>query len=258
VVDCDDIQRRVLEGADLRESAAAEHLRSCEACAAMVAAAPALGGAGSSPSAMPSWSALEAAIASDEAGVGAMRSWSTPMRRATGAALVLAVPVLVLLRAPRPDLAVYPLLRWLLECTALFVVIGWASMIALRPMHRADVGFGGRWVAILGVVVAVVLASLPAIDSGSALHGIDALARAPGCLLFGTLCAVPTWIGLRLLARDGDRLGARAGVVAAASAGVGLLAVYLHCPIPTHGHLWAGHVTVLLLPWLWALRVRRR
>lgn len=254
-MECDEIQARARWGGDLSEPAVAEHLRACTACAAMIAAAPLLGAHEPAAARSPSVSALEAAIARDDEGAAAMRSWSTPLRRTVGGALVLAVPVLVTMLWPRPDVDAYPLLRGILESAALAVVILAASWIALRPLHRPDAGL--RWVALFGVLVTVVLASLPAIDSSISPHGSDALARAPWCFVFGTACALPTWVGLRLLARDGDRLGVRADVVAAASAGVGALALYLHCPIVAHGHLWAGHVTILVLPWLWALRLRR-
>ncbi len=204
-----------------------------------------------------SWRALEAAIARDEAGPGRARSWSTPLRQSVGVALVATVPLLVWLVRPRPDHATYPITRWILECVALTVVVGWASSIALRPLHRPERGTAARWVALGGVLVAVVMASLPSVESNLSIASGDALAHAPLCFLLGTACAVPTWIGLRLLARDGDRLGARADVVAAASAGVGAFAVYLHCPIVAHEHLWAGHVAILALPWLWALRLSR-
>lgn len=210
---------------------------------------------GGDPSA--SWHALEAAIARDEQGAARMRSWSTPVRRSVGVALIVTVPLLVWLVRPRPDHETYPLVRWILECVALVVVIGWASAIALRPMHRPDPGRTARWVALGGALVSVVLASLPAVETSFAISSGDALAQAPLCFLFGTACAVPTWLGLRMLARDGDRLGARADVVAAASAGVGAFAVYLHCPIVAHEHLWLGHVAILALPWLWALRLSR-
>jgi len=256
-VECDEIQTRARGGGDLREPGVVQHLRACETCAAMIAAAPLLGARTPGAAASPSASALATAIASDGGAAAALRSWSTPLRRTVGAALVLAVPVLVMTLWPRPDHAAYPVLRWIFELAALFVVIAAASWIALRPLHRPDHG-GARWVALFGVLVTVVLASLPAIDSSISPHGTDSLSGAPWCFVFGTACAVPTWLGLRVLARDGDRLGMRADVVAAASAGVGALAVFLHCPTGAHGHLWAGHVTVLALPWLLALRLRRR
>lgn len=261
-MDCDDIQRRLATEPEATGPEVAAHLASCEACAAMVAAARRLPAA-SRPAAGPgpSWATLAAALEDDDRPLGRPRSWSSRRRQIVGLAIAFALPVLVLAATPRPDLGVYPRARWLLECLALVVVIAWASMIVLRPMHR-PITAAGHGVAFAGVLVVVALAALPAAHADHvaslAGDGADLLARAAGCFAFGTLCAVPTWIGLRLLARDGDRPGGRAGIIAAASATVGIAGVYLHCPIVHHAHLWLGHVTVLLLPWLWAVVVARR
>ncbi len=260
-MDCEEIQRRAATGGNTGDTAVLDHLRGCSACAAMVAAAAVLGRAPTVASTAPAWAATLAAIERDERPLSRLHSWSTPGRQACGFALALAVPLAVFLLMPRDDLGAYPTARWYAECLGLAVASGWAASLALAPLHRPARVSMAHWAGLLGVLVIVTIASLPAAhaqDAGAlAPGGHDFIARARGCFVFGTLCAVPTWFGLRLLARDGDRLGARADVVAAASAAVGVGGVYLHCPITDNGHLWLGHVTVLLLPWLWALLARR-
>jgi len=257
-MDCDEIQRRVQAGEEPAGEAAAEHVRRCAACAAMLAAAQSLPRAvvGAAASA-PGLASVLAAIEREDRPLASLRSGATPRRIAIGMAAVLAVPLLVVVATPRPDLAVYPAARLLAECAALAVVVALAAALTLRPMHRPARTGLGRIAELLAVFVAVALASLPAAHldhpASLALDGADLVRRAAGCLVFGTLCGVPAWIALRLLARDGDRPGRRAGLIAAASAMVGIAGVFLHCPIVHHTHLWLGHVGVLALPCLWAI-----
>lgn len=260
-MDCDELQRRVESGGDVGGADASAHLRGCPACAAMLEAAPGLPRAPAPTAGGPSWSDLAAALEREDRPVARVRSWSTPRRLAVGLLAALAVPLSVVLAMPRPDLGVYPRLRAAIEVLALALAIAGAAVVTLRSLHRPRRPASSVAAAVLAVLVILGLASLPAAhhDHAASLvgSGADRFGYAAGCLVFGTLCGLPAWFALRWLARDGDRLGVRAIVVAAASAAVGAAGTYLHCPIVHPVHLWLGHVTVLLLPGLWALGVAR-
>lgn len=260
-MDCDELQRRIESGGDVGGADATSHLRTCAACAAMVAASSRLPRAAAPTAGGPAWADLAAALEREERPAARARSWSTPRRIAVGLIAVAAVPLLVLVVTPRPDLGVYPRVRVAFEALAFAIAIAAAAVITLRPLHRPRHAVSSVVAAVLAVLVIVGIASLPAAhhDHAASLAGAgaDRLRHAAACLVFGTLCAAPAWLALRWLARDGDRLGARAVVVAAASAVVGAAGTYLHCPIVHPVHLWLGHVTVLLLPGLWALVMAR-
>lgn len=260
-MDCDELQRRIESGGDVGGADATSHLRACAACAAMVAASSRLPRAAAPTAGGPAWADLAAALEREERPAARARSWSTPLRVAVGLLGAATVPLLVLVTTPRPDLGVYPGLRVALEGLALSLAIAVAVVVTLRPLHRPTHAASSVSAAVLAALVIFGLASLPPAhhDHAASLAGAgaDRLRYAAACLVFGTLCAVPAWLALRGLARDGDRLGGRAVVVAAASAVVGAAGTYLHCPIVHPVHLWLGHVTVLLLPGLWALAMAR-
>ncbi len=260
-MDCDEIQRRMESGGDVGGPDASAHVDGCAACAAMLAAAPRLPRAHAPTSGGPSWSDMAAALDREDRASARGRSWSTPRRNVVGLIAAVVIPVAVLLATPRPDLGVYPRVRLLLEALALAVALLGAAVVTLRPLHRPRHAVSSLAAAVLPVLVIVGLASLPAAhhDHPASLVGAgpDRFGYAAGCLLFGTLCMLPAWFALQRLARDGDRLGPRAIVVATAAATVGAAATYLHCPIVQPVHLWLGHVTVLLLPSLWALAAAR-
>lgn len=272
-MDCDELQRRVANRVALGDPEAQSHLAECPACWAMTQVAGSLPrrsnepGQGAGQGAAQAvgeqaWRSLAAAMAADERPVARMRSWSTGRRLAVGLAVAVAVPLLVLLVSTRVDLPHVPMLRWFVELAALVTIVVAGSTLALRPLQRHREPAWVAWVGLIGAAVTIVLAMLPAAhhDHPASLMGAgdDVWRKAAGCLAFGTLCAVPTWLGLRMLARDGDRLGANAGFVAAVAAAVAAAAVMVHCPIVHRTHLLLGHASVLLLPWIWALLVSRR
>lgn len=263
-MDCDEVQRRVASGDAMRDPVAQSHLAECPACWAMVrvsarlprvaATAAAGGDAG--------WGALATAMAADERPAARMRAWSSGRRLAAGLAVAAAVPILVLFVATRVDLPHVPMVRWFVELAALLTVVVAGSTLALRPMQRRRDPSWVAWIGLAGAAITIVLALLPAAHHGHPASltgaGEDMWRKAAACLMFGTVCAIPTWIGLRMLARDGDRLGAHAGFVAAVAAAVGAAAVMVHCPIVHRTHLLLGHATVLVVPWIWALVASRR
>lgn len=263
-MDCDDLQRQLLATGGL-DGAARAHADACPQCQAYVAVMRAMGPVASAPPAPDDGlrAATMAAIERDRGAIARARAWPTATRTAVAAAACLAVPLGVWLAMPRPDLAHYPKARLLLELLASLVTAGAAIAIWLRPLHRPQ-SVGTRLSAIVGTIAAAaILASLPEAHHAhpSSLGGVGAqlLPKAFGCFVFGSSCALPAWLGLRWLARDGDRPGARATLAAVGAAVVGMVAVFLHCPIVAHAHLWLGHMTVMLplLSWAWFAARRR-
>jgi len=255
-VDCTDLQGLLRAGRPI-EGEAARHLATCPACAAMVGAAPRLPPPGAALAHELDRTLLAATMAEidRDRGLGAwLRARSSSVRLALALLFAVSAPLAVALVFPRGDLPAYPPLRLALELGVLGLVALAATAVTLRPLHRAFPPALGVGVLAAVVCTAAGLASLP----HAHVHAITApdattfLRGASACLLFGTLCAIPTWVALRLLAREGTALGRRATVLAAAATMVGVTGVFLHCP-NVHGvHLWAGHVTVLV-PWmLWA------
>jgi hypothetical protein len=178
------------------------------------------------------------------------------VRTAIGVFVIAAIPLVVLAAAPRADLGVYPIARLVLEALGYLATAIIAAVIGLRPLHLADPRTGRTLAVVAAIGAAALIASLPEAhhDHPASLAGggDDFIARALGCLAYGTICAIPTWVALRLVARDPSVLGPAAYPVAVAIAGSGAAAVFFHCPIVHVGHRWAGHVTVLVLLLGWA------
>ncbi|MBC8072482.1 MAG: hypothetical protein IAG13_29435 [Deltaproteobacteria bacterium] len=185
-----------------------------------------------------------------------MRASATRSRIAIALALVVAMPLIVLLLAPRPDIGVYPRARLVLEVLLYAVPALLATALALWPLHRAEPSVARAIISGAAVLAAITVASLPPAhaDHPASLAGggDDFVARALGCMMYGIVCAIPAFILLRLLAREGARVGAKAWVLAFAAASCGAAAVFLHCPIVHVGHRWAGHVAVLVVAAVWA------
>lgn len=269
MIDCAHVHAAVRRGEDLGSSDIVEHTATCPACALLVAAP--LVARGLDATSDGDEGDLAALLARTKSRIADERGWRaslrakpTIVRSAIGIAVAVAIPLLVLAAAPRADLGVYPIARLVLEALGYLATALAAAVIGLWPLHRAEPRTGRAIAVIAAVVAALVVASLPAAhhDHPASLAGggDDFVARAFGCFAYGTICAIPTWIALRLLARDPAVLGAAAYPVAVAIAGSGAAAVFLHCPIVHVGHRWAGHVAVLALLLAWATwrRWRRR
>lgn len=257
-MDCDDLQRQLLANGAL-DGAARAHADGCPQCQAYVAVMASMG---PSPSPAPpadadARAAVLAAVDADRGAIARLRAWPTPTRIAVAAAVCLVVPLAVGLATPRPDLAHYPRARLVAELLASLITAGFAIATWLAPLHRPQ-SIRRRLAAIVATIAAAaILVSLPEAHHAHprSLGGLGAelLPKALGCFVFGSACALPAWFGLRWLARDGDRPGARATLAAVGAAVVGMVAVFLHCPIVAHAHLWLGHMMVMvpLLAWAW-------
>lgn len=261
MIDCAHVHAAVRRGASLGSTEIVEHVSTCPACAVLVAAPVVAHGLEAARG--DEGGDLASLLARTKARVAAERGWraslrakSTVVRSAIGLCIVAAIPLLVLVAAPRADLGVYPIARLVLEAAGYMATAIAAAMIGLWPMHRAEPRTGRVLTVLAAVAVAVLVASLPDAhhDHPASLAGSghDFLKRALGCFMYGTICGVPTWVALRMLARDPEILGEAAYPVALAIAGAGAAAVFLHCPIVHVGHRWAGHVAVLALPLAWA------
>jgi hypothetical protein len=261
MIDCAHVHAAVRRGESLDGSDIADHVATCPACAVLVAEP--IVAHGLDATSVGDQGDLAALLARTKSRVAAERGWraslrakATPVRSAIGIAVVAAIPLLVLAAAPRADLGVYPIVRLVLEALGYLATAIAAAVIGLWPLHRAEPRTGRALAVAAAILAAVVVASLPAAhhDHPASLAGggDDFLGRAFGCFAYGTICAVPTWIALRLLARDPATLGPAAYPVAVAVAGSGAAAVFLHCPIVHVGHRWAGHIAVLVLLLAWA------
>lgn len=255
-MECDDIQRQLHAGTRPGPAAQA-HLDGCPACTAMLAAAAHLPPPKDAPPRAGDRALLAATMAEldRDRGAGAwLRERSGVARLAIALAIGLLAPLTVVLVSPRTDLGEYPRTRLFAELALLASAWVLAAVVTLRPLHRALTETTRLGAAALAVIVAVVLASLPPAHSHAALADGPTLVRQTlGCLAFGTLCALPAWLGLRIVAREGGLVGRRAATLAAAAIAIGVGAALLHCPILHRGHLWAGHVTIALplLAWAW-------
>jgi hypothetical protein len=197
-----------------------------------------------------------AAVAEEQGPAAKMRELSTVVRIALALGVAVVVPLLVLFVTPRPDLDVVPRGRFALDVFLYSLSATAALVVALWPMQRTVSMHTRALVALCAVLASACVAALPPIHglhAGSLVGTEDFGRRAMACLMFGTLAAVPTFVVMRMLAREGARVGGKAFVLGLAAALSGSAAVFLHCPITHPGHLWAGHVTVLLPAAIWAL-----
>ena len=186
---------------------------------------------------------------------GGLRSWlrelSTPKRALVVAAVFALCGLLTLVATPRGDITAVSNAR-LVGGVILFGLTGLAAaLVILRPMHRRPLRRSTAWIiALSALLVPVVFAVLPPAHRERVLHPEsfadegNFLVRALICLVFGTIVALPVIASAMLLNRR-DRLGrSHALQVAFAGGAAGNLALLLHCPIVSHSHILAGHVTV--------------
>jgi hypothetical protein len=260
-MDCADVRAALVRGEVPPGPAAAAHLSTCPACVMLVESpglVRALDREARDPE--PHVDALLAktlAAVADERGPAAkMRELATPWRIVLALAVAVVMPLLVLLVTPRPDLDVVPRGRFALDVFLYALPAVAALVVALWPMQRTVSMHTRGLVALCGVLAAACVAALPPIHGS---HPASLIAegefgrRAIGCLLFGTFTALPAFVVMRMVAREGSRVGVKAFVLGLAAALSGSAAVFLHCPITHPGHLWAGHFTVLLPAAIWAL-----
>lgn len=188
---------------------------------------------------------------------------STPVRWGLALALVAALSGLVIVATARPDLGVYPHGRMALDLSLLLGPLALALLATLRPLSRPALSIGRRLqTVVLGVVGVLSLLVLPVAHvlhpASSAASGALFWKQAAACFGFGSVFAMFATVGLGVLSRNGVRrwLPGPLGVWAAGL--TGLTALYLHCPITGHDHLWAGHATIIvpLLAVAWWLRGR--
>lgn len=267
-VDCADVHAAIASGRAL-SSAEAAHVEGCAACRVLVQDGGALGRAlaraedDEGPGRDALWSRVQGDLQAEQGMVARMRAWPTSVRVGLAAIVAAIVPALSLVLQPRPDLAVYPPARLLLDVLLFAIPAALALWISLRPLHRRALPSWSSVAAVGAAALAMlVLVLLPEAhrDHVASLQGrgedFGALARA--CFVMGVACGIPALVWLRLSSRDAGRR-AITGALAATAALAGGLAVFLHCPIVAPSHLLAGHATVLV-PYLllaWATARRR-
>ena len=202
------------------------------------------------------------AVTEDRGLLARLRALPTRGREALAAVVVLALSVAVLLATPRHDLSGYPGFRMSLVLGALAVLGLIALRASLRPLHRPSLSPRRRTaLALAALATPLVLAVLPDVYSGAALHAqvtssvLDAAWR---CLVFGVVVGAPFLLAALLLDRSGLRLRPHFLFAGAAAALTGNFALQLHCPITDPLHLVLGHASVVLPFLVLEAFVRRR
>ena len=214
----------------------------------------------------PAFERLERALEAEDASrLGWLSAQPTRVKAALTAVAAVAIPALVFLVMPRPDLADYPVARLVLDALVVVVPAVVVVFLLLRPIYRPAPSPGLRVASVLGVCVgALVLANLPHAHGnmmsmvGNGPH--DTWPLAMGCLSFGLFAALPSALALLTLTR-----GRRPELALAAASAMGVLAVQAQCPIITHKHMFLGHTTIALVgvllgvvAWFGALALGRR
>lgn len=266
-MDCTEARQRILD-AEMAAEGLREHLETCPACTALArdggALARLLADGDTEPPAAPPpelLAAVQQDLARERGPLARLRSLATPARVAlalAGGLVILGVGVLKL----RPDLGVYPLLRFALELGALGVIGLGAGWLWLRPLHRPALP---AWLAAALVLLALALPwALSALPAAHTAHpaslagaGDDLVSRAVACFLHGSMLALPLALFLALLGRGTRRLVRYAVLPAAAGALAGLVSLNLHCPLTAPVHLLAGHAPIVLVLVLLAVAVVR-
>jgi hypothetical protein len=162
------------------------------------------------------------------------------------------------LATPRPDLGVYPTLRFAAELALLALIAAAAVWHFMRPLYlpARRPGMLGAWLAA-ALLAPTMLAVLPAAHASHpaslAGAGSTLLSAALNCFVYGTALAAMVFGVVLAMGRD---LGQRAAVVLASCCGAiaGVAALHLHCPITHRAHLLLGHASIALflaaLTWL--------
>jgi len=247
---CEEVQERLLVGADAVDDATRAHLETCGVCRVMDderTQAPA--GSGGDFSAL--FAAVQADQARERGPLAWLRSRPTWVRRGIIAGVGLLTAVIGLLALRRPDFSEYPTGRFFIELLVMAAALSAAVGVAVRS--RLDLPSGRSatlWVA-LAILIPVVLAVLPQAhaDHPASLLGVgsDLIPRAIGCLVWGLIMGTPTAI-IAFLARRDDHGEPRRDLLLAGAAGLaGVIALEAHCPITDGTHLLLGHATVVVV-----------
>ncbi len=251
---CSDVHGALLRGEVPTGPGADAHLRSCDACAALVDDEGALAGAlgaedDPSPDDMAALlSSVKSAVERETGARAWARSRSTPARLVGALAAVAALAAVVATGSPRGDLAEMSKLR-LLSAMVLYGGLAFACLlVAMRPLQRPSLApSAGRGLIVAGLAVAVGFALAPAASGLSLWSASPTLVpEAMTCFAFGAALAVPL-LGVGWLLDRGGYAGGGRLLLAAGSAGLaGSLFLELHCDMQMPAHLMLGHVTVVV------------
>lgn len=205
---------------------------------------------------------MEALLEKERGVFAKLRALPTSQRFGLALVLVGFWPAFVLLTNRRADFSVYPGVRLAGDLILLGGAVAVLLVLALRPMHRAPLAtWMQRIAAMVGALAVSLLCAFPMAhaDHPASLEGIgsDLGARAVGCFAFGTVYGVLAAVGFLLLSRARTRR-VPGLLTAGAAAVVGVLTLYMHCPITHPLHLWLGHATVLMPFALLGFTVGRR
>jgi len=181
-----------------------------------------------------------------------LRELSSPRRAGIAALVVFTTGLATLLLLARSDMESVAPLR-LVGGVVGFGLAGVAiALVVLRPLHRRPLpGVVSGALVACALLAPAAFAFLPEAHHERLLHP-ESFAdeesrfwgRAGACLLLGSLMALPFLAVVAAMDRR-NRLGrARAFQIAVAGGAIGNLALLLHCPLVSHGHLLAGHATV--------------
>lgn len=249
---CDAVSDRIRAGVQL-DAGLATHAASCETCGMLMAfgqppagppAGPDLDLAGLQQS-------LDGALAEEKGLRAWLRERPTRVRVAFAAVGALVMPLFWLVGAVRPDLSVYPAARLLLDLTLFVLPIAVLLPLVVRPMHRRALpGWVRPALVVVAVIAVLVFVSLPIAhwDHPESRLGIgdDLAKRATACFTTGFVSGLPILIWVWLLSRRGGGPWPFAVLATVLAGMVGVLAVFLHCPLTSPVHLTLGHATVVL------------
>ena len=267
-MNCDYLRTLILSGGSVAGMEAEAHLEECDSCRELASSgelADLLRMAAPGPD-----EAIELSPPPTGGALDRVRSLATPTRVVALAAGVFLVGTLNALLMLRSDAPGYPLLRMTITLVSFAVPALLAGFLVLRPIHLPRPN--GRLLpalVFLGILLPVVFGLLPVAHALTGAHpesfegtGADFWPRAIACLIYGSVIGLPILGLLWALGRGGK---ARATILfggLTAVALVGNIALQLHCPLVSHGHLIVGHagvpVALLLIGLPFALQRRRR
>ncbi len=257
-MDCDDIQRQIRHGERPEGAGVDRHRAECSGCDALLsddhAVGEALGRFAKAPLDGPSaelFSSIESAVAKERGVAAWLRSRPTKTRVLLAFSAVLALAAFNLFASSRADLAVYPMLRLLVEVALFAAVIGSSVSIALDALHAPSRPASHRaGLVVFAVAMPFVLTMLP---QAHTLHpaalqgaGADFGKRAIACFVMGIGYALPVLLLLRGLDRGQHRASLTVALAAVGAGAAAQLGMHLHCAITFPTHLLLGHATMTL------------
>lgn len=199
------------------------------------------------------WRGIEADLEAERGPSGRLKRLSTPARRALAIGVGAAVPMLVLVAAPRDDLANLTLERTLVWAAALLPLGALGAMVATRSLtDRALEGSrtlalaAAVWLALLVLVLVPLGAGGPVDPEGHGPIPCGALAVVVGAITFAIVHAMRR-----------DAIGSRVGVAAVAACAAFASAAFM-CPIDALSHVSLGHALPASLLVLAGLAFERR